>query len=58
MKECLLAFLIVMLFFLAIGGCDYVLTKKALTDLQGEEPKPETILWIMRHGNARVMVKK
>lgn len=59
MKEFLLAFLIVTLIFLAIGGCDYVLTKKALTDLRGEEPKPATVVWVMLHGdNARARVQK
>lgn len=59
MKGFLLGILIVMLIFSAIGGCDYVLTKKALTDLRGEEPKPATVIWVMLHGdNARVRVQK
>lgn len=59
MKEFLLAFLIVMLIFSAICVGDYVLTKKALTDLRGEEPKPATVIWVMLYGdNARVRVQK
>lgn len=56
---CLLVGLIIMLIIFGIGGCDYALTKSALTDLRGKEPKPTTVIWVMLNGdNARARVEK
>lgn len=49
---CLPAVLILLLVILGIGSCDYMLTKSALKDLRGTEPKPTTVIWIMLHGDS------
>lgn len=56
---CLPVLLVILLIACGIGGCDYALTKAALTDLRGKEPKPSTVIWVMLNGdNARARVEK
>lgn len=56
---CLIVLLIFLLIACGIGGCDYMLTKSALIDLRGKEPKPSTVIWVMLNGdNARARVEK
>ena len=58
---CLPVALIVILIIVGITSCDYCLTKSALTDLRGKEPKATTVIWVMLKGDnarARVEVEK
>lgn len=48
---CLPFVLIVLLIIFGVGSCDYALTKSALTDLRGREPKPTTVIWFMLKGD-------
>ena len=59
MKQLLLLIIIIVLVILGFFSCDYQLTKSALTDLRGKEPKPSTVIWVMFQGNnQRVRVDK
>jgi hypothetical protein len=56
---CLPAVLIMLFLILGIGSCDYTLTKSALTDLRGTEPKPTTVIWvILNRDSVRARVKR
>ena len=55
MKELLLPIIIIVLVILGFCSCDYQLTKSALTEMSGKEPKPSTVIWVMFKGNYKIV---